>query len=167
MSAQDKTEIHYKDLVESYYDKRSKTPLFIYDSFNGKIIDTLYNVEDKKSWYKIAITDSEYGWFKIKNIQRLPNAYINYGYENRWVKTTNFLITVDDFDESHNIYLYDQPTIESNKIHKVDSNQTAKIIETSGLWVKIRFKVDKKFVEGWLSFKNQCAHPWTTCPETD
>ena len=162
--AQEGDKIHYENLVEAYYDNNTKRPLYIYDSVNGTIVDTLKPIEAKNSWYKIAIIDSEYGWFKIKNIQRLPNLHTNYGYENHWVKTSDFLISVDSFNENHRVYLYDEPTDKSNKIHKIDSWQSVHIIETSDLWTMVSFKVGKKRVNGWLNFKDQCAYPWTTCP---
>lgn len=163
--AQKSDKLHYTNLVEAYYDKNTTHPIYIYDSINGTIVDTLKHIETKNCWYKIAIIDSEYGWFKIKNIQRLPNAYKNYGYENHWVKTSDFLVSVDLFSESHRVYLYDEPSIESNKIHKIDSSKSVHIIETNDLWALVSFKVGKKRVEGWLNFKDQCAYPWTTCPK--
>ncbi|WCO03229.1 hypothetical protein [Psychroserpens ponticola] len=161
--AQESDTIHYKNLVEAYYDKETKKPLYIYDNIKGIIVDTLKNIDTKNSWYKIAILDSEYGWFKIKNIQRLPNAYKNYGYENYWVKTSDFLISVDHIDKKHRAYLYDEPTNESNKIHKIDSFKTVHVTETIDLWAMVSFKVGKKTIRGWLSFKDQCAYPWTSC----
>lgn len=165
--AQENDKFHYLEFVESYYKKDFKQPIYIYDDVNGKIVDTLYNNEAKSSWYKIAIIESEYGWFKIKNIQRLPNMYKNYGYENYWVKTSGFLISVDIHSENHRVYLYDEPTKKSNRIHKIDSFQKVNIIETNDLWAKVNFVVGKKTVTGWLSFKDQCAYPWTTCLKYD
>ncbi|WP_299336553.1 hypothetical protein [uncultured Psychroserpens sp.] len=163
--AQDQVQFHYTNLVESYYDKTNAKPIFIYNAKNGKIVDTLSNVEDKNSWYKIAILDSEYGWFKIKNIQRLPSSFKDFDYEDHWVKTQGFLIAVDNYDVNHHVYLYDEPTKYSNKIHKVDNFQLVAVAETTDLWAKVSFMVGKEKVEGWLSFEDQCAYPWTTCPK--
>ncbi|MEH6537807.1 MAG: hypothetical protein V7719_15505 [Psychroserpens sp.] len=160
---QDIDKLHNLDFVESYYDSETDKPLYIYDRVNGEIVGTLKNSDAISSWYKIAIIESEYGWFKIKNIQRLPNAYKNYDYENHWVKASEFLINVDTYDENHRVYLYDEPTKTSNKIHKIDNFQQVNVIETNDLWAKISFMVGKKKVIGWLSFKDQCAYPWTTC----
>lgn len=165
--AQKSDEIHYDQLVEAFYDQETKKPLYVYDSINGTIVDTLMNSDSENSWYKIAILSSDYGWFKIKNIQRLPNSYKNYGYENHWVKTSDFLITVASFDENHSIYIYEEPTIKSNKIHKIDSAKSIHIIETSDLWAMVSFVVGKKTVNGWLSYKYHCAYPWTTCTKYD
>lgn len=163
--AQDNTKFHYGNLVEAYYAKESTKPLYIYDSVNGKIVDTLKNIENTNAWYKIAILDSEYGWFKIKNIQRLPESHIDFGYENHWVRTTDFLTTVDNYDDNHIVYLYDQPSKKSNRIHKLDHFQIVSVIETNALWSNVTFMVGKKRVNGWLHFKDQCAYPWTTCPK--
>lgn len=163
--AQDSNKLHYLDFVESYYDRETKKPLYIYDNINGKIVDTLVSTESKNSWYKIAILESDYGWFKIKNIQRIPDVYKNYGYENYWVKASNFLITINSYNENRRVYLYDEPTKASNKIHKTDSFQLVNIIETSELWAKVSFVVGKKTVTGWLNYQDQCAYPWTTCPK--
>jgi hypothetical protein len=163
--AQDKTKSHHDGLVEAYYDKESTNPLYIYDSVNGKVIDTLKNIEDEYAWYKIVILESEYGWFKIKNIQRLPNSHLDFGYENHWVKITDFLVTIDNYDDNHIVYLYDQPSTKSNRIHKLDNYQIVNVIETSDLWANVTFMVGKKRVNGWLSYKDQCAYPWTTCPK--
>jgi len=165
--AQDKEKLHYLDYVESYYSKDTKKPLYIYDGINGKVVDTLINIEAKNSWYKIAIIDSEYGWFQIKNIQRLPNAYKNYDYKNHWVRTSGFLISVDNYGDNQRVYLYDEASETANKIHKIDNFQRVNVIETRDLWAKVSFMVGKKTVTGWLSFKDQCAYPWTTCPKYD
>lgn len=166
LSAQQKSEqIHNDNLIEAYYSKTVNRPIYIYKSINGPIVDTLRNVDSKYSWYKIAIIDSEYLWFKIKNIQRLPDQYKNFNYENHWVKASNFLVSICTNDPTRSIYLYDEPTESSNKIHKIDSFQVAEIIETSNLWALIRFTIGNKSVSGWLSFKNQYALPWTTCIE--
>jgi len=157
--------IHYPNLVEAYYNKDTHHPIYIYDSVNGKIIETLRNIDNTSSWYKIAIIDHEYGWFKIKNIQRLPNEYANYKYENYWVKASDFLVNIHIYDETHRVYLYDEPSEISNRIHKIDSYQVAEITEISDLWALVNFEVGKKVVSGWIKFKNQCAYPWTTCPK--
>lgn len=155
--AQESDKTHNTNFVEAFYDKETKLPLYIYESINGNIVDTLTNVKAKNSWYKIAIVDSEYGWFKIKNVHRGPNVFKNYGYKNYWVKTSNFFISVDVLDENHRVYLYDEATYGSNRIHKIDNSKPVHIIETSGLWAMVTLKVGKKTVKGWLSFKDQCG----------
>lgn len=157
--------MHYADLVEAYYNKAVDQPIFIYDAINGTIIDTLKRVDSKYSWYKIAIKESEYGWFKIKNIQRLPDLYQNFQYENYWVKNIDFLISVDNFGPSHRVYLYDEPSNNANKIHKIDSFQRVNVTEISDQWALVNFKIGKKYVSGWLRHEDQCALPWTTCPK--
>nr|WP_321223445.1 hypothetical protein [uncultured Psychroserpens sp.] len=161
-AAQESDKYHYLDFVEAFYDNESKKPLYIYDTINGHIIDTLTN-NNKNTYYKIAILDSEYGWFKLKNIQRLPEDRKDFGYENHWVKSKDFLIFVSNYDENYKVYLYDLPSKKSNRIHKLDDYQLTSIIETSDLWAKVRFKVGKKTLEGWLQFRDQCAYPWTNC----
>ena len=165
--SQNQEQIHYRDLVETYYNKESTKPLYVYDAVNGNVIDTLNNIEAKNAYYKIAVVDSEYGWFKIKNIQRLPESYKNYGYEDHWVRASNFLIHVDNYNEDSRVYLYDLPSKKSNRIHKLDNYQKAHIIEISDRWAKVTFRVGKKEIEGWLDYKDQCAYPWTTCPKYD
>ncbi|WP_460218911.1 SH3 domain-containing protein [Psychroserpens sp. MEBiC05023] len=163
--AQDKTKFHYLEVVESYYDNTTDRPIYIYDSTDGNIVDTLYNVDDKYAWYKIAISESDYGWFKIKNIQRLPSSYKDFDYEDYWVRTSGFLININSYDDSHYVYIYDLPSTEANKIHKLDRFQRVYVTEIDGKWSKVKFKVGNKVVEGWLGFKDQCAYPWTTCPK--
>ncbi|WP_047546257.1 hypothetical protein [Psychroserpens sp. Hel_I_66] len=163
LTAQDENKIHYRDLVEAYYDNDSKRPLNIYDSINGQVVNTFNVLEGKTNYYKIAILESEYGWFKIKNIQRLPSDAKDYGYENFWVQSKDFIIHIDNYDEDHRVYLYDLPTKKSNRIHKLDNFQITSVIETSDLWAKVKCKIGNKKIEGWLDFKDQCAYPWTTC----
>ena len=163
--AQEKDKMIFLDFVESYYNKESKKPILIYDKINGQVVDSLYNLDDKYAWYKLAILDSESGWLKIKNIQRLPSSYKNYDYEGLWVKSNDFLINVEIYNEGQVVYLYELPTKDSNRIHKLDSHQIVNVQEIDGLWAKVNFVIDKKKVEGWLSFKNQCGLPWTTCPK--
>jgi len=160
--AQDSKQVSSVDLVEAYYDSKATEPLYIYDSINGQIVDTLKTNVMVDSWYKIAIVSSEYGWFKIKNIQQLPSTKPNYIYENYWVRNSNFLISAKNSKEAISIYLYDQPDLESNKIHKLDRFQIMHIIETNDLWAMVRFKIGKKIINGWLNFKNQCANPLVT-----
>ncbi|WP_298901838.1 SH3 domain-containing protein [uncultured Psychroserpens sp.] len=151
--------------VECYYNKDVKKPLLIYDDINGKVVDSLYNINDKNAWYKLTILNSDYGWFKIKNISRLPSSKKQYNYENYWVKNVNFLIDVDNYDETHQVYIYDLPSLNSNKIHRLDNFQKVNVIEVDGLWAKVKFGVGKKQVTGWLGYKDQCGLPWTTCPK--
>ena len=165
--AQDALKMHFNTVVEAFYYKESSRPLFIYDTVDGNILDTLYNNTADHSWYKIAIIESEYGWFKIQNICRLPNAYINYNYDNHWIKSAGFFIQARSTDKNHSIYLYEEASKMSNRIHKVDNCQVASIIETTDLWAKIIFTVDDKRVEGWLSFEDQFANPWKTCLKYD
>ncbi len=73
--AQDIDKTHNADLVEAYYDTESENPLYIYDGVNGNIVDTLKTIEAGDSWYKIAIINSEYGWFKIKDIQLVQKIW--------------------------------------------------------------------------------------------
>lgn len=152
-------------MVETFYNKESKQPLFVYDNVDGKIIDTLSNVEGENAYYKIAIIDSQYGWFKIKNIQRLPALYENYGYENQWVRASNFMVHVANYDENTRVYLYDLPSMKANRIHKLDNFQKVNVVEISDRWAKVYLGIGKKRIEGWLDFKDQCAYPWTTCPK--
>ncbi|WP_040281828.1 hypothetical protein [Psychroserpens damuponensis] len=163
LAAQENTKHHYLDFVEAYHHKESKVPLYVYDQINGNIVDTLQPIENALDYYKIAIISSEYGWFKIKNIQKLPNTLKDYGYENHWVTSKNFIIHVDNYDENHQVYLYDLPSKKANKIHKVNNYQITSVIEISDLWAKVQFQVGKKTIEGWLYFKDQCAYPWTVC----
>lgn len=153
--------------VECYYSKEANNPILIFDQINGKVVDTLYNVDDKSSWYTLAIAESEYGWFKIRDLRRLPSSSKTYSYENYWVKNINFLVNVDNYDETHHVYLYDLPSTNANKIHKLDDFQKVSVTEVSGNWSKVKFKVGKKEIEGWLSYRDQCGYPWTTCPKYD
>ncbi|WP_298896339.1 hypothetical protein [uncultured Psychroserpens sp.] len=153
--------------VECYYDKEVKRPILVYDSINGKIVDSLYNIDDKYAWYKLTILESEYGWFKIKKISRLPSSHIDYNYENYWVKNIGFLINADNYSDKHHVYLYDLPSVTSNKIHRLDNFQKVNVIEVDDLWAKVKFTVGKKQIEGWLGYNDQCGLPWTTCPKSD
>ena len=162
-----KDEVQFKQpkYVECYYNKDVKNPILIYDNINGSVVDTLYNISDKNSWYKLTVLSSEYGWFKIKDLSRLPSSSKHYNYENYWVRNTDFLVDVDNYDDRHQVYIYDLPTLDSNKIHRLDNFQKVNIIEVDGLWAKVKFKVGKKQIQGWLGYKDQCGLPWTTCPK--
>jgi len=157
--AQKGEQSHYANLVEAYYDNQTKKPLYIYDSINGSVVDTLGAIEFDNSWYKISIIDSEYGWFQIKNIEKSTNESENLGYNNQWVKQDNFLISARSSFETKSIYLYDEPSNTSNKIHKVDDLQIMNIVETRDLWALVSFQVGKKNISGWLKFENQCVYP--------
>lgn len=161
--AQHKT--HSNDFVECYYDNTSSLPILIYDNINGKIVDSLYNQNNKSTWYKLAIAESNYGWFKIKNLQRLPDNYKDFDYENYWVKNDNFFVAIANYDPNSQVYIYDLPSTSSNRIHKLDNNQDVTITEISELWAKVKFRVGKKEIEGWLNHTYQCALPSTICPK--
>lgn len=168
INAQEKGDVLiYDNFVESYYNKKNEQPILVYNKINGRVVDTLYNIDDKYAWYKLAISDSDSGWLKIKNIQRLPSEYKNYGYENHWVKSSDFLINVDVYNPNKPVYLFELPSIKSNRIHKIDEHQSVNVTEIDGLWAKVKFTIDNKIIEGWLSFKNQCGLPWTSCPKYD
>jgi hypothetical protein len=135
-------------LVEAYHDKESKNTLYIYDSLNGNIIDTLDTIDSKNAYYKIALLKSEYGWFKLKNSQRLPYDRKSFDFENYWVKSKDFIIYVVNYDNNHQIYLCNSPSKKANRIHKLNNFKITSIPETSAFWTKVSFKVGTKTVEG-------------------
>lgn len=151
--------IHQDDVVECYFELASQQSIIIYESVNGKIVDSLLNSSIENNWYKLAVVESDYGWFKIRDIQKLPNHKINHVFDNYWVKSNNFQMRIKDYNLTKHVYIYDLPTKASNRIHKLDANQEVLLTEVSGLWAKINFTVGKKEIEGWLPFKDQHAKP--------
>nr|WP_321234870.1 hypothetical protein [uncultured Psychroserpens sp.] len=162
--AQDTYDLSREVHVNCYYNNDVKTPILIYDNINGKVVDTLYNSEDKNAWYKLTILESDYGWFKIK---RLSTPTEQFNYENYWVKSQHFLVSVDSSSDNKNIYLYDLPSTKANKIHKLDDFQKVSVTEVDGNWSKVKFKVGKKEIEGWLGFEYQIANPWINTLKSD
>jgi len=155
----------YSDYVECYYNTSITQPLYIYDSVNGRIIDSIYNSKNNHSWLKLAITESDFGWLKIKNLQRFPEAQEIRNYENYWVKNADILLTVDNDDQDHTVYLYEYASLASNKLHKVEDFQTFNLIEITDLWAKVYVMVENKQVRGWLPYSDQNANPCPTCPK--
>lgn len=159
--AQDKTTNN--EFVKCYYNLSSHEPIQIYDAIDGKIVKSFYNQNSTNSWYKLAFSESDYGWFKIKRIESFPDNFLNSDYQNYWVKSKDFFITIRNHSGNTQVYIYDLPTTSSNRIHKLDPAQEVEIIEISELWTKIKLTVGKKDIEGWLPFKNQCANPLNSC----
>jgi hypothetical protein len=152
--------------TQCYYSKEAKSPILIYDAMNGTIVDTLHHIDDN-TWYKLTILESEYGWFKIKELRTWPTAETSNSYENYWIKNHNFLVSVDHSKDTKYVYLYDLPSKKANKIHKLDEFQKVSVTEVDGQWSKVRFKVGQKEIEGWMGLKYQIANPLITAIKSD
>ncbi len=147
---------HDVNAVKCFYENKAK-PIFIFNKKNGSIVDTLQNAKEENTWYKLTITESDYGWFKINTIERIPNKNKEHHYKNFWVRNSDFNLYVKNEDEDH-AYIYDLPTTSSNRIHKLDNGQKVQVTEISELWAKIVLIIGEKKVAGWLPYKDQCAN---------
>ncbi|WP_296384049.1 hypothetical protein [Winogradskyella sp.] len=145
----DKQNLNKTKHVECYYKSEINSPILIHDAVDGKIIDSLTLKSAMKESNRFEILESEYGWFKLK-----PYSVEQRNFDNFWVKSNGFFFKAKSIKEDVWMYLYDLPTKQSNRIHRLDNHQEVEVTEVSTLWVKVKFKIGNKRVEGWLPHEN-------------
>ncbi|MBR9913784.1 MAG: hypothetical protein GYB32_02985 [Algicola sp.] len=150
-----------------YYDTASTTPLRVFNGINGHVVASLGPTTDKKNWLKITIVESKNDWFRIEQIESMPDGIQNNDVRNGWIPKSGVMLNIDSSDADKTIYIYDEASLNSNRIHKMDRCQPVYLLDINGTWAKIVFQVGRKKVEGWLNYQNQVAYPWSTCEITN
>ncbi|MGB3605536.1 hypothetical protein [Psychroserpens sp.] len=162
--AQNNPENQSEVYTRCYYDHKVKSPLLVYDAVDGHVIDTLYNSARNDAWLRLTILESDYGWFKIKELTITPPSKSKEDYKDYWVKSENFIVFVDhkiDLNSLDVAYLYDLPSTQANRIHKLDQFQKVMVTEVTENWSRVKFEVDTNEIEGWLHLKHQISNPLT------
>lgn len=161
--------IHYENYVECVYNKETNKPLKIYDKIGGKEVSSLKN-EGKYCWYKLVVQETKNGWAKIYKLMGIPSCSSSVKIaENRYYK--NFWVKLDKFEifsffspiEKTEINFYEKPNLNSPIVVTINQYLKYELIETNGLWAKVKFKFKNKNYTGWIHRKDQCANPWTSC----
>ena len=164
------------EFVEGYYDPSTTDSLSIFDKIDGNKLISLPPLKEERSWYKIAISKSKKGWFKIEDImvyppsQRYPVNRDRTLYKNKWIQTKHLITDVDTYsvpwEKPVGIKFYATPKIDSQPI-VVFLSVKGSIIKTKKLWAKVAFNYNNEIIRAWIEPKMQCPYPWTSCPRSD
>lgn len=166
--SQKRTNIFFRDFVECYYPRTISDSITIFDKIKGNIITKLPPLNNKHCYYKFAVSDSKKGWLKIENIIVLPGCGKNdlnidiSRYKGNWILATNLKI-----DIWGGLKLYKEPKLTSDFINHPIDYLTSDLIAINGIWAKISININGKKLEGWVDRKDQCAYPWTACPNNN
>ena len=162
------------ELVECYFDKRNNQNIYLYSEPDGNLLDSLINLENDFCWYRLSITESKNGWFKVNSINAMPDCHENQVnkcdscYTGMWVKGVNLKINIADLNVEpvNGIKFFEQPDLESKVVYHSGNFLVTELIKVKGNWAKVRFIADEKIHLGWLQKADQCSFPWTSCPKT-
>lgn len=157
--------IFIDDFVECYYPNELKSPLYIYDSYQGEIIDTLEN-QHNRQWYKLALRQSKPdNWFELEHLLSCPTEPVReyLAYEGAWVCTAELTVRTGEMMNGYTFNLYSEPDENSAVSYVVTEYTQAKIMAVDGMWAKVKFDAAVGLQIGWMSRWNQCGVPWTTC----
>ncbi|WP_196888585.1 hypothetical protein [Aureivirga sp. CE67] len=166
--SQEQQKIFSPDFVECTYSNKTDKPLIIYNKPNGELVKELEVLDFPNCWFKLAITDSRDNWLKIENLMVLPGCEdheLNQNiekYKEKWIKAEQFEIFLPDI-KNITFKFYKESNKKSKVIFETNDFLKVNIIETKGLWAKVKFIYNEKEYKGWLEKKYQCAYPWTTC----
>lgn len=161
--------IHFGNYVECVYNKKTAEPLKVYDKLNGKEVLSLKN-EERHCWYKLVVKKTKKGWAKIHKLMGVPSCSSDIkirkhkNHKNFWVKLDNFEIFsfIAPRGKTY-INFYEKPNLNSPVVITIDKYLRYSLLETNGLWAKVKFKFNGKNYIGWINKKDQCANPWTAC----
>ena len=146
----------------------------VYDKPNGKVIFNLPS--DEESGWGFAIEEIRDGFFKTTNtwsqefVQETGGIWANI-WKNDWMPEYKYVWvkkgTVGTNTRNHNkqtVYLYRKPDTNSKVVGQFNNVQTVVIWDACQNWAYVEAKdVDGKSIKGWLSPKDQCSSPITTC----
>lgn len=140
----------------------------VYDKANGKVIFNLPS--DEEAGWGVKIGGESDGYFKIYNIWRQSAKTLNYWendwmkeYEYVWIEKGNLGLNTKNYDQQ-SVNLYNRPSSKAKILNTFDNVQTVIVHEVCNNWAYIQGE-DKtgKMLKGWLSPKDQCSNPLTTC----
>ena len=131
---------------------------------------------DEESGWGFAIEEIRDGFFKTTNtwsqefVQETGGIWANI-WKNDWMPEYKYVWvkkgTVGTNTRNHNkqtVYLYRKPDTNSKVVGQFNNVQTVVIWDACQNWAYVEAKdVDGKSIKGWLSPKDQCSSPITTC----
>lgn len=129
----------------------------IRNSPKGEVILTLK--EDKEeAQYMLRITESQDGWFKVKNPIEGIEKDIEIPNNEAWIHASVIAVNTRNYG-GQDLDLLDQ--YENGKVVDVIKEEAygLRVKELCGNWVK----VDYKGTIGWIEASWLCGIPWTTC----
>ena len=163
------SQIHFDNYVECVYNKESVEPLIIYESRNGNEILRLKKGEEN-CYYKLVIKKTKKGWAKIYKLMGIPSCSEdtkireNNDYKNFWVKLDNFEM-YSFFAPRGKTYIsfLEKPDFNSRKIITIDKYTKYQLVETKGLWARVKFEFKGQNYIRWIHKKDQCSSLWIAC----
>lgn len=146
----------------------------IYDNPNGTVIFNLPS--DEEAGWEIVIEESQGDYFRIRNIWSLEYVSFQGGhwanvwkndwmkaYKNVWIKKGSVGTSTHNYD-GETVTLFKQPNEESEVVGELHEVQTVQVVDVCGEWAYVEGIGKDGKTQGWLSPKDQCSSPYTTCP---
>lgn len=137
------------------------SPIELYDSPNGQRIQTFrHNLKDE-DLIVLAIKGKQAGFFKI-SVSYALSGYIKDG----WIKigTPIGVFSRDYTGKGLVFYSAADKTSKTVLTMKDYTKIFFKATDCSSYgWLRVRFKHNGSFHEGWIAKEDQCDNPYTTC----
>ena len=151
------TECNCNAFIDPNYDKQ----VYIFDKPNGLIIDSIKNDIKNEDYLVINIQKNVNNYYFVE-ISRSLSKLSKVG----WIRQSDYLvINASNFINSKTLILYSSPDINSEPLMTLDEYAYLlfKIEVCNGDWLYVRKEYKGIEYIGWLSKKNQCANPYSTC----
>lgn len=143
--------------VQAFTKQDTNKYVLFYSSKNGKVIDSLKNV-DFFDWICIVINRQSDNWVEIGAIGMFPGEDTVYSQlSNSWIQIDK--LWVDLSNDSSSIY---EKANDKTPIRKI-AFQTVNLVNINKNWIEIKYKINDKIMTGWIRKEDQCGSPWTVC----
>lgn len=130
----------------------------IYNSPNGRILYSIINDTIKEDYFSLLVRETNDGWLRV-----IPSSILDTSKAEGWIKISNTGIYTNNYSSS--LKLYKEAKQGSPKLIEIKeyNNDMLSIIEYKDCWLLVETKNGKTTTSGWLSPKDQCANPYSTC----
>ena len=150
--------------VDSFTNDSLTTPLYLYDSKGGTVIDSVLPSQYGMCYTLVLIKKIEGDWVQIQSIRHAPcpsDSLLN-SFVGKWLYKTDLFFDIGNEDET-GISIYKSAS-KKKILTTIYEFQTVKIIDVYGSWAKVEYIADSnKKIVGWIYRFDQCAARWTTC----
>lgn len=145
--------------------KKCECEVFLSTEFSGeeKVFTT------KNEYYQIAhdIPNEDFIHFSLlaqnDNLLKVVPHGILKDYDTGWVDNKHVAVYGTNYNSS--LFIYQQPDFESKRVAEVKKyfEPEYHVVGCNGKWLRVRFTMNDKQVEGWLAPYDQCWSAYTTC----
>lgn len=149
--------------VEAYIVDPDTTGSNVRESPGGKVKKVLHFKDRCTLATPVLISN---GWLLMTTDDICVEKVTGWMHTSLLYTSLNLKFTINDNYEqiAIPIYLRENASLSSAKTYKLVTKQEVNIVACDGTWVYVKATdANKKIVYGWLSPKDQCSNPFTTC----